>query len=76
LVSCYRNSLQIADENQIQTIEFPSSSTDFFGYLIMQAKKIVLNEFRNLLVINPLAQKVSFVCFSSDNLFIYQSQFQ
>ena len=75
LVSCYRNSLQINVENQIQTIVFQSISTGFFGYPIMQASKIDLNEARNFLLINPLAQKVSFVCFS-DNLFLYQSHLQ
>ena len=75
LVSCYRNSLQINVENQIQTIVFQSISTGFFGYPIMQASKIALNEARNFLLINPLAQKVRFVCFS-DNLFLYQSHLQ
>jgi len=73
LVSCYHNSLQIPDENQIQTIAFPSISKGFFGYPIMPAKKISLNDVRNFLVINTLAQKESFVCLSSDNLFLYQS---
>ena len=39
LASCYRNCLQLADENQIQTIAFPSISTDVYGYPIMQANQ-------------------------------------
>ena len=76
LVSCYQNSIQIDFENQIQTIAFPSISTGVFGYPIMQSNKIALNDVRNFLVINPLAQKVSFVYFSSNNLFLYQSHLQ
>ena len=42
LASCYRNCLQLAVENQIQTIPFPSISTGFYGYSIMQVRQISL----------------------------------
>ena len=35
LASCYCNCLQLAVENQIQTITFPSISTGVYGYPIM-----------------------------------------
>ena len=35
LATCYRNCLQLAFENQIQTIAFPSISTGVYGYPIM-----------------------------------------
>ena len=43
LASCYRNCLKLADENQIQTIVFPSISTGFYGYPIMQASLIAVS---------------------------------
>ena len=66
LSSCYRNCLQLAVENQIQTIAFPSISTGIYDYPIMQASQITVREVRNFLVNNPLIKQVSFVCFSSD----------
>lgn len=47
LASCYLDSLQLAVENQIQTIAFPSISTGVYGYPIMQASQIAVKEVRN-----------------------------
>ena len=38
LSSCYRNCLQLAVENKIQTIAFPSISTGVYGYPIYAGK--------------------------------------
>ena len=76
LASCYRNCLQLAVENQIQTIAFPSISTGVYGYPIMQASQISVREVRNFLVDNPLIKQVSFVCFSSEDLYVYKSLLQ
>ena len=76
LASCYRNCLQLADVNQIQTIVFPSISTGVYGYPIMQASQIAVREVRNFLVNNPLIKQVSFVCFSSEDLYVYKSLLQ
>ena len=76
LASCYRNCLQLAVENQIQTIAFPSISTGVYGYPIMQASQIAVREVRNFLVNNPLIKEVSFVCFSSEDLYVYESLLQ
>ena len=76
LASCYRNCLQLAVENQIQTIAFPSISTGVYGFPIMQASQIAVREVRNFLVNNPLIKQVSFVCFSSEDLYVYKSLLQ
>ena len=76
LASCYRNCLQFAVDNQIQTIAFPSISTGLYGYPIMPTSQIAVREVRNFLVNNPLIKQVSFVCFSSENLYIYKSLLQ
>ena len=73
LASCYRNCLHLAVENQIQTITFPSISTGVYGYPIMQASQIAVREVRNFLVNNPLIKQVSFVCFYSEDLYVYKS---
>jgi len=76
LASCYRNCLKIAVENQIQTLAFPSISTGVFGFPIMQASQIAVREVRNFLVNNSLIKQVRFVCFSSDDLYVYKSLLQ
>ena len=76
LASCYQNCLKIAVENQIQTIAFPSISTGVYGYPIMQASKIALFEVMNFLKKNNLIRQVTFVCFSSEDLCVYQSHYQ
>ena len=76
LASCYRNCLQLAVDNQIQTIAFPSISTGVYGYPIMQASQIAVREVRNFLANNPPIKQVSFVCFSSEDLYVYKSLLQ
>ena len=76
LALCYRNCLQIAIENQFQTIAFPSISTGFYAYPILQASQIAVREVSNFLAINSLIKQVSFVCFSSDDLYVYPSLLQ
>ena len=76
LASCYRNCLQLAVENQIQTIAFPSISTGVYGYPIMLASQIAVREVRNFLVNKPLIKQVIFVCFSSEDLYVYKSLLQ
>ena len=76
LASCYRSCLQLAVENQIQTIAFTSISTGVYGYPIMQASQIAVREVRNFQVNNLLIKQVSFVCFSSEDLYVYKSLLQ
>jgi len=76
LVSCYSNCLQLAVENKIQNIAFPSISTGVYGYPILKASQIAVREVKNFLVNNSLIKHVSFVCFSSEDLYVYKSLLQ
>jgi O-acetyl-ADP-ribose deacetylase (regulator of RNase III) len=42
LSSCYRNSLTLADENNIRSISFPAISTGAFGYPLVEGAAIAL----------------------------------
>src|SRR6184192_4458355 len=49
LANCYRNSLQLAVENEVKTIAFPAISCGAYGYPIEQAAQIALETTREFL---------------------------
>ena len=81
LASAYRSSLELADQNKITSIAFPSLSTGIFGYPIEQAAPVAINA-----VIDYLKQRahsgspselelVLFVLFSEPDYDIYRRAF-
>ncbi|MCA1688677.1 MAG: macro domain-containing protein [Actinobacteria bacterium] len=42
LANCYRNSLALAEENEIGSIAFPAISTGIFGYPVEEAAEVAL----------------------------------
>ncbi len=42
LANCYRNSLALAEENEIDSIAFPAISTGIFGYPVEEAAEVAL----------------------------------
>ena len=42
LARCYRNSLALAEENEISSIAFPAISTGIFGYPVGEAAEVAL----------------------------------
>lgn len=63
LASCYRNSLQIATENVIRSIAFPSVSTGVYRFPVERAAKIAICEINKFLDIGKSMEKVVMVCF-------------
>jgi O-acetyl-ADP-ribose deacetylase len=63
LASCYRNSLQLAEENGIKTIAFPAISTGVYHFPLERASKIAVKEVKEFLSRNDLIDTVIFVCF-------------
>jgi O-acetyl-ADP-ribose deacetylase len=66
LANCYRNSLQLAVENEIKTIGFPAISCGAYGYPIEEAAQIALKTTRKFLAINDEIQKVTFIVWGED----------
>lgn len=58
LASCYRNALQLAENNAIHTIAFPSLSTGAFGYPMESAARVafktILDEIPSLSVVTRI----------------------
>ncbi len=49
LADCYRNALQLAEENDVHTIGFPSISTGAFGYPMEEAATVALQTVKEML---------------------------
>jgi len=72
LASCYRRSLELAHQNGITTIAFPSISTGIYGFPIALAAPIAIRTVRELTRAGGLVESVTFCCFSADDLREYQ----
>jgi O-acetyl-ADP-ribose deacetylase len=66
LANCYRNSLQLAVQNEIKTIAFPAISCGAYGYPIPEAAQAALKTARDFLAIDDNIDKVTFVLWSED----------
>ena len=74
LSNCYKNSINLAIENNLKTIAFPAISTGAYGYPIWDATEIALASTLQLLEKNPKLplDEIVFVCFSLKDLDIYK----
>ena len=72
LANCYRNSLQIAVENELNTMAFPAISCGAYGYPIEEAAQIALETTREFLAVTDEIQKVIFVVWGEDVYDAYQ----
>jgi O-acetyl-ADP-ribose deacetylase (regulator of RNase III) len=70
LANCYRNSLQVAVENEIRTIAFPAISCGAYGYPIQEAAQTAVKTTREFLKAEDEIEKVIFVLWSD---YIYEA---
>ncbi len=69
---CYRSSLALALKHHVRTLAFPSISTGAYGFPIERAAPIAIRETMHFLEAHPDAiDRVTFVCFSSDDANTY-----
>lgn len=73
LASCYRNSLVLADKNNIKSISFPSISTGIFGYPVKDAALVAINAISEYLKNNSGIELVRMVLYSKSDFDIYQA---
>lgn len=74
LESCYENSLDLAKENGIHEIAFPSISTGVYGYPKEEAAPIAVGTVKSWFEKNPgFEMLVHFVCFGNRDFEIYKS---
>ena len=72
LASCYRNSLRLAEENQLASVAFPGISTGIYGYPKPEATDVAVREVRQWLAAHEWPQTVVFVVFDEENRQIYE----
>lgn len=53
LASCYRRSLEVAVENEIRSVAFPSISTGVYGYPVDEAARVAMTEVRRFVEAHP-----------------------
>jgi O-acetyl-ADP-ribose deacetylase (regulator of RNase III) len=72
LASCYRRSLEVAMQNNIDEMAFPNISTGVFGYPKELAASTAVTTVRSLLQVPSNLRRVLFCCFSPSDLQIYE----
>ena len=76
LANCYRNSLQLAVDNEVKTIAFPAISCGAYGYPIEQAAQIALETTREFLAATQNIHRVIFVLWGDDVYDAYREALQ
>ncbi|MPM62517.1 O-acetyl-ADP-ribose deacetylase [bioreactor metagenome] len=76
LASCYRNCLQLAVDNGIKTIAFPSISTGVYRFPIEQAAEIAVNEILKFLYVNEQIDVVQLVCYDENTYKVYKKAYE
>ena len=71
LTSCYRNSLDLAEQNGCRTVAFPAISTGVYGYPWEAATEIAVKAVREFPA--KTVKKVIFCCFSAQMERIYRA---
>lgn len=81
LANCYKNSLELAVENQVTSIAFPAISAGVYGYPTEQSIKVAVDSVKHY-IFNRLEQtpdfpikEIIFCCFSDKMLAAYLRKF-
>lgn len=75
LSDCYKNSLQLAVDNDCKTIAFPCISTGVYKYPTIDAARVAVDTVLEFISSNPdKVEKVIFVCFDDDNFYFIKRQ--
>lgn len=69
LAACYRNSLQLAVDNKLNTIAFPNISTGIYRFPKDEAARIAVTAIQGFLKKREEIAEVMLVCFDEENLY-------
>lgn len=74
LASCYRRSLEIARDAEVETIAFPSISTGVYGFPAERAAGIAVRSVSQFLSQENLPETVTFCCFSAEQAEMHRNE--
>ena len=74
LASCYRNSLQLALENNLRTLAFPAISCGAYGYPLQAAARIAVRECSAFTGRHCGIEHVTFALFEEEAFRVYQAE--
>lgn len=74
LARCYRNSLDLAEENEINSVLFPAISTGAFGYPIEEATRTALKTVKTKLSELKEVKKIGFILHDKEDLEVYKEK--
>lgn len=72
LAACYRNSLQLAADNGVESIAFPAISCGVYGYPAEQACAVAIGAIREWFESAAQPSRVVLCCFSADMAVTYR----
>jgi O-acetyl-ADP-ribose deacetylase (regulator of RNase III) len=73
LAQCYRSCFELAKEQSVRSIAFPSISTGAYGFPVAKASRIAVDEIKSFLHKNTIPEKVLLVCFDAHTYETYLS---
>jgi O-acetyl-ADP-ribose deacetylase (regulator of RNase III) len=76
LASCYKRSLQLADEAGLTSIAFPNISTGVYGYPKKEAAEVAVNAVKKYFTDKEgesSVKRVIFICFDDENYALYKT---
>ncbi len=72
LEHAYRNSLKLAEENNVRSIAFPNISTGVYRFPKDRASAIAVDTVSEFMQESEVVEEVIFVCFDEENFGIYR----
>ena len=72
LADCYRNSLALAEENELDSIAFPAISTGVFGYPVEEAAEVALGTVVEEVQRLEQVRLIRFVLFDEKDLEVHE----
>lgn len=74
LANCYRNSLQIATDKELDSVAFPGISTGIYGYPKAEAAAVAVREVQQWLAAQEYPKEVVFVVFDEEAKQLYEQE--